>query len=177
VTIPDADRPDIDPAELASALAGPPVPVPTGIHAATARVAWGLGLWLAATEPRLCQVYEELPAEPGDATRLTRAPLRGRGALVTVGIVDPGGIAVLTAMPPDGDELVPDAIGFGPNASTLAADLAALVQAWDRAGQPGTTGLHVDAYPRSGHGPTAPPAGALLIERPGTDFIVYRQVA
>jgi protein-L-isoaspartate(D-aspartate) O-methyltransferase len=66
--------------------------------------------------------------------------------------------------------------GFGPHASALAARLAAHVQAWDQAGQPGPAGLHVDAYPRSSAaepGDVEPVRGGLLIERPSTRFVVY----
>jgi hypothetical protein len=66
--------------------------------------------------------------------------------------------------------------GFGPHGSALAARLAAHVQAWDQAGQPGPAGLHVDAYPRSSAaepGDVEPVRGGLLIERPSTRFVVY----
>ena len=80
----------------------------------------------------------------------------------TAGIVDSGGIAVLTA-----DEMVPApgprpgqlalaVAGFGPHGAELGAALAAHVQAWDAAGQPGAARLHVDAYPRSSADEPAP---------------------
>jgi protein-L-isoaspartate(D-aspartate) O-methyltransferase len=106
----------------------------------------------------------------------------------TAGIVDSSGIAVLTGTPlsSQGTEaggvgstprlLALAVAGFGPHASALAARLAAHVQAWDQAGQPGTAGLHVDAYPRSSAaepGDLGPVRGGLLIERPSTRFVVY----
>jgi protein-L-isoaspartate(D-aspartate) O-methyltransferase len=93
------------------------------------------------------------------------------------------------------------ATGFGPGAAGLAATLAAHVQDWNEAGQPNIDGLHVDAYPKAGHpkaghpkaghagtgGPDGPagaadpaPAfgsGAMVAERPGTWFVVYRSRA
>src|SRR5260370_34616725 len=89
----------------------------------------------------------------------------------TIGILDSGGIAVLTATPVTPvaggtpGQIALGVAGFGPHGSALAADLVAHVQAWDRAGQPGATGLHVDAYPRSS---PAEPASVrtVLIERP-----------
>jgi protein-L-isoaspartate(D-aspartate) O-methyltransferase len=176
VTIPDPGGPDVYPAALAAALSGAPVRFGTGVRAVSARVFWGVGLWLAACEPRSCKVDEYQPAEGGTAG-IADAPLRARAILATVGIMDPGGIALLTAAPSHGpvhEELALDATGFGPSGSALAADLAAHIRAWDQAGQPGTAGLRIDAYPRLGVVPPVPAAGGLLIERRGTRFLVYR---
>ena len=99
----------------------------------------------------------------------------------TAGIVDSGGIAVLTAekLPPApgprSGRLALEVAGFGPRGSALGAELAAHVQAWDAAGQPGAARLHVDAYPRSSADEPDPSAAgdALLIERSATRFVVY----
>jgi hypothetical protein len=82
---------------------------------------------------------------------------------------------VLTADQPDGrsGQLALAVAGFGPHGPDLGAALAAHVQAWDRAGQPGADRLHVDAYPRSSPDEPAPFSDALLIERPATRFVVY----
>jgi protein-L-isoaspartate(D-aspartate) O-methyltransferase len=187
-----ADGKEIDAEAVAGYLGGPPVELETGVSAGSVQVVWGLGLWLAAGDPRSCTVAEERPvggrgrrvSGPG-GSRLARAPVRTRGMRATAGIVDSGGIAVLTATPLSsqgtetgaGARLLALAVaGFGPHASALAAGLAAHVQAWDRAGQPGTAGLHVDAYPRSSGaepGDSGPARGGLLIERPSTRFVVY----
>jgi protein-L-isoaspartate(D-aspartate) O-methyltransferase len=195
VMLPDglmlADGNEIDAEAVAGYLSGPPVELATGVSAGSVQVVWGLGLWLAAGDPRSCTVAEERPRGgrgrrvPGPA-RLARAPVRTRGLLATAGIVDSGGIAVLTAtpLPSEGTGAAPGLLalavaGFGPHASALAAGLAAHVQAWDQAGQPGPAGLHVDAYPRSSAaepgdlGLTGPVRDGLLIERPGTRFVVY----
>src|SRR2546430_15575052 len=58
-------------------------------------VYWGLGLWLAAGEPRSCKVDEYQSPEREEAT-LARLPLRARAILTTVGILGPAGIAMLT---------------------------------------------------------------------------------
>jgi hypothetical protein len=96
--------------------------------------------------------------------------------------VDSGGIAVLTgtAVSSRGSAartapglLTLQVAGFGPHAAELAAGLAAHVQAWDRAGQPGEAGLHVDAYPRSSAAEPGPARAGLLIERTSTRFVVY----
>jgi protein-L-isoaspartate(D-aspartate) O-methyltransferase len=193
-----ADGKEVDAEAVAGYLGGPPVELETGVSAGSVQVVWGLGLWLAAGDPRACTVGEERPmgarhrrvSGPG-ASRLARAPVRTPGMLATAGIVDPGGIAVLTATPSSsrgteaGDAggggstprlLALAVAGFGPHASALAARLAAHVQAWDQAGQPGPAGLHVDAYPRSSAaepGDLEPVRGGLLIERPSTRFVVY----
>jgi protein-L-isoaspartate(D-aspartate) O-methyltransferase len=186
VTLPDgltlADGQEVDGAALAAFLDGPPTEFATGVRASSLQVFWGLGLWLAAGDRRSCGVTEERPSGPGDgaAARLARAPLRGHGVLATAGIVDSGGIAVLTTDQPAVDgrsgQLALQVAGFGPHGPELGTALAAHVQAWDRAGQPGAARLHVDAYPRSS--PDDPAASslasdALLIERPATRFVVY----
>jgi protein-L-isoaspartate(D-aspartate) O-methyltransferase len=189
---------DLDGEALAAVMAGPPVRHQTGISAGPAEVFWELGLWLAIREPRACRVDEEQPADParpegpaghrwaaGAPPRLGPAPVRGKSWHATVGILDSGSIAVLTSAPgppgpgpgsPPDDASGPitlAAVGFGPGASELAAELAAHARAWDRAGRPGVAGLHVDAYPRSGADEPVPSRAALVIERPATRFAVY----
>jgi len=197
VMLPDgltlADGTEVEPEVVAGYLGGPQVELATGVSAGSVQVVWGFGLWLAAGDPRSCTVAEERPAGglsgrgrqvsgPG-ASRLARAPVRTRGLRTTAGIVDSGGIAVLiaTPLPSHGTGAAPGLLalavaGFGPHAPVLAARLAAHVQAWDQAGQPGPAGLHVDAYPRSSAAEPddlGPARGGLLIERPGTRFVVY----
>jgi protein-L-isoaspartate(D-aspartate) O-methyltransferase len=196
VMLPDglmlADGMEIDAEAVAGYLGGPPVELATGVSAGSVQVVWGLGLWLAAGDPRSCTVAEERPvggrarrvSGPG-ASRLARAPVRTRGMRATAGIVDSGGIALLTGTPLSSQETEAGGVGsaprllalavagFGPHASALAARLAAHVQAWDQAGQPGTAGLYVDAYPRSSAAEPGPVRGGLLIERPSTRFVVY----
>jgi protein-L-isoaspartate(D-aspartate) O-methyltransferase len=187
-----ADGMEIDAEAVAGYLGGPPVELATGVSAGSVQVVWGLGLWLAAGDPRSCTVAEERPvggrarrvSGPG-ASRLARAPVRTRGMRATAGIVDSGGIALLTGTPLSSQETEAGGVGsaprllalavagFGPHASALAARLAAHVQAWDQAGQPGTAGLYVDAYPRSSAAEPGPVRGGLLIERPSTRFVVY----
>ena len=182
VALPDgltlADGQEVDGAALAAFLDRPSAEFATGVRASSLQVFWGLGLWLAAGDRRSCGVAEEWPREDGAADRLLRAPLRGRGMVATAGIVDSGGIAVLTTDHPAVEgrsgQFALQVAGFGPHGPELGAALAAHVQAWDRAGQPGAARLHVDAYPRSSPDDPSPPASdALLIERPATRFLVY----
>ena len=184
VMLPDgltlADGHEVDGAALAAFVDGPPAEFATGVRTSSLQVFWGLGLWLATADRRSCGVAEERPVEEGPG-RLARAPLRGGEMVATAGIVDSGGIAVLTAeqLTPavDGQpgQLTLEVAGFGPHGAELGAALAAHVQAWDQAGQPGAARLHVDAYPRSSPDEPAPSAAgdALLIERPATRFMVY----
>ncbi len=162
---------------LAAWLAGPAVTQPTGVRARPAQLFWDLGLWLAADEPGSGRLSEERAsvssADPGPrggppAGLIGTAPMRGPGGQSTLGLADPGGIAIITADRPEppmtcgpaSDGTLPlGTAGFGPRGAALAAELAAHVRAWDRAGQPGLAGLHVDAYPPAGGlgGPRAGP--------------------
>jgi protein-L-isoaspartate(D-aspartate) O-methyltransferase len=177
VTLPDgltlADGQEVDGAALAAFFGGPATEFATGVRTSSLQVFWGLGLWLSASDPRSCAVAEE--RRDGEDGPLARAPLRGGAMLATAGIVDSGGIAVLIADQPGPGELALAVAGFGPHGSQLGAALAAHVQAWDQAGQPAAARLHVDAYPRSSPDEPAPVAGALIIERPATRFVVYHK--
>jgi protein-L-isoaspartate(D-aspartate) O-methyltransferase len=178
--LPDG-TPKVNGEAVAELLAGPATPHPTGVRAGSAQVTWGLGLWLAAREPRSCRLNEERRTGrrgvPGG--RLPGTPLRGPGWHSTLGLLDGDSLAIVTsATAADRSGLLTlAAAGFGPRAADLAADLAAHVQAWGEAGRPGIEGLHVDAYPRASaadlsdrpHGP----GDALIMKRPGTWFAVY----
>jgi protein-L-isoaspartate(D-aspartate) O-methyltransferase len=165
------DGSDVDGAALGALLAGPSVPHPTGVRAGPAQVFWGLGLWLAAHEPRSCRLGEERST----GGWLTGAPMGGPGWRTTLGLLDADGLAILasSAEPERSGLVTMDAMGFGPHAVRLAADLAAHVQAWGDAGQPGIAGLHVDAYPRTSADDPGCIADALIMERPGMRFAVY----
>jgi protein-L-isoaspartate(D-aspartate) O-methyltransferase len=184
VMLPDgltlADGQEVDGAALAAFMDGPPAEFGTGVWTSSTLVFWGLGLWLATRDRRSCGVTEERPVEES-LERLARAPLASAGLAATAGIVDSGGIAVLTADKappapgPRSGRLALEVAGFGPHGAELGAGLAAHVQAWDAAGQPGAARLHVDAYPRSSADEPDPSAAgdALLIERSATRFVVY----
>ena len=167
-----ADGREVDGGALAAFLDGRPAEFTTGVRTSSMQVFWGLGLWLATSDPRSCGVAEERHDQDAPG-RLAQAPLRAGGLLATAGIVDSGGIAVLTADQPEPGQLVLGVAGFGPHGPELGAALAAHVQAWDQAGQPGAARLHVDAYPRSSPDEPAQVRGALQIERPATRFVVY----
>jgi protein-L-isoaspartate(D-aspartate) O-methyltransferase len=176
---------EVDGDTLAAWLAGPSVPHLTGVRAGSAQVFWGLGLWLAAHELRSGRLNEERPAGPRSTSggRLTGAPLRGPGWQSTLGLLDRGGLAILTSAVASARSglLTLGAAGFGPDAARLAAELAAHVEAWSQAGRPGIASLHIDAYPRSrpffsadfSAYETPSPGDALIMERPGTRFAVY----
>jgi protein-L-isoaspartate(D-aspartate) O-methyltransferase len=185
VMLPDgltlADGTEADGAALAAFLDGPATGFTTGVSASSLQL-WGLGLWLGTHDRRSCTAAEERPAD-GAPGQLARAPFRGPAIASTTAIADSGGIALLLLEEPPSAEgrwtgqAALEVAGFGPDGAALGADLAALVQAWDQAGQPDATRLHVDAYPRSSPDlaePGAEPEGALLIERPAMRFAVYQ---
>jgi protein-L-isoaspartate(D-aspartate) O-methyltransferase len=169
--------PDVAGEAVAALLGGSAAHYPTGVRAGSAQVFWGLGLWLAAREPRSCRLNEERPSgrRSGSGARLPGMPWRGPGWHSTLALLDGDGLAILTsATAADRSGLLTlDTAGFGPHAARLAADLAAHVQAWGEAGRPGIAGLHVDAYPRTSADQPRPPGDALIMERPGTRFAVY----
>ena len=183
-----ADGQEVDGATLAAFMDEPPAEFGTGVRTSSVQVFWGLGLWLATRDRRSCGVAEERPAGDGPG-RLARAPLGGAGLAATAGIVDSGGIAVLTAekaplvAPPAAGPrhgpLALEVAGFGPRGSELGTALVSHVRDWDAAGQPGAARLHVDAYPRSAADEPDPSAtsDALLIERSATRFLVYHALA
>jgi len=188
VLLPDgklADGQDLDAEVLASVLAEPPAMQRIDVRAGSDQVFWGLGLWLAARDPRLCRVNEELPAGAGGRRRsarrsvLARAPLRNRSWRTTLGILDSGGIAILTASPVTpasghtAGALELSAAGFGARGPELAADLAAHVRAWREAGQSAAAGLRVDAYPRAPADVPDLTGAELVIDRADTRFVVY----
>jgi protein-L-isoaspartate(D-aspartate) O-methyltransferase len=169
-----------DAGTIAGFLAGPAVQLATGVRTQSAQVFWGFGLWLATGDRRSFGLTEEPPDNPAGyhASPLAYTPLGRHGIHVTMGLLDAGGLAVLTTdrEPAEPGDFGLQVAGFGPQASALATDLAAHVQAWDQAGQRGVAGLRVEAYPRSaaeqpGEVPGAA-LGAVLIERPATRFLV-----
>jgi protein-L-isoaspartate(D-aspartate) O-methyltransferase len=178
--LPDG-TPEVNGQAVAELLAGPPASCPTGVRAGSAQVFWGLGLWLAAREPRSCRLNEERPTGRRGAagSRLTRAPLRGPGWHSTLGLLDGDDLAVVTSVTAAdrSGQLTLAATGFGARAADLAADLASHIQTWGEAGRPGIAGLHVDAYPRARAADPADrprrPGDALIMERPATWFAVY----
>ena len=177
--LPDG-TPEVNAQAVAGLLAGPPTPCPTGVQAAgsgSAQMFWGLGLWLAAREPRSCWLNEERQAGRGGVpgSRLHRGAAAGPGLALHRRTAGRDGLAVVTSTAVDrSGPLTLAAAGFGPRAADLAADLAEHIQAWDEAGRPGIAGLHVDAYPRaSAPGLADRPGDALIMERPGTWFAVY----
>jgi protein-L-isoaspartate(D-aspartate) O-methyltransferase len=163
---------DANIAELAQALAAPGITEPTGVTASAPQVAWGLWLWLSVTDPRSAELTEEVV--PGRIAQLPQAPLRTKRFSTTCGIVSEHGIAVIGSTGKD-SELT--ATGFGENAAELATELATAVRAWEAAGRPGTDGLHIDAYPAHAYPKETalpdPPPG-MILDRPGTRFVVYR---
>jgi protein-L-isoaspartate(D-aspartate) O-methyltransferase len=130
-----------DRTSIVSALLSPPVERLPASGARPADMFGGLGLWLAAHEPRWCLFNETGTGEP----ILPQTPVRIQDQRLTAGVVARDGAALLAADPEHGTV----ALGYGVGGSRLAGDLVEHVQAWDRAGRPGVEGMRVDAYPSS----------------------------
>ena len=203
VMLPDGVLPGgtgVDAGALAGLLSGPSVPHPTQVQAGSAQVVWGLGLWLAAHEPRLCRLNDDMPAGPAAAAAGPAGPrTASRGPPGRPGSRMPR-CAAGTGTPPSGS-WTPVAWPCSPaprpgtapprpirpprptRSRWVPRGSARARRSWPpssrRTCRPGTwpapaiAGLHVDAYPRSG--PDEPPAvpGALIMERPGTRFLIY----
>jgi protein-L-isoaspartate(D-aspartate) O-methyltransferase len=175
LTLADGSEADAD--ALAAFLDAPATGLAAGVSSSSLRL-WGFGLWLGTHDRRSSAISEERPAD-GTPGLLARAPFRWLAVTSTAAIADSGGIAVLLLEQPPAEgrwagQAALEVAGFGPHGAALAADLAALVQAWDQAGQPDATRLHVDAYPRSWPARAEPaPDGPLVVERPATRFAVY----
>ncbi len=199
LTLPDS-RP-VDLAKLAGALeapGGPAAEQATRVLAGPAQLFDGLGLWLALHEPRL-----GLLSDSGDsgATALLRAPTSLHGQHITAGIFDQAGSFAVLARPegyppePDGPGGPPaerrpaerlgrrsqhaappfelSVLGYGPDGTALAADLAALLESWDTAGRPGTRNFGIRAYPGGTSGTVGQGDGESVIARPHTTFVVF----
>jgi protein-L-isoaspartate(D-aspartate) O-methyltransferase len=165
IVVPDGGA--VDRQALLETLDQPPARVPTHITATTRQLFGGLGLWLAAGGPRWCTLSERPSA---GMSRLAAAPLKFKDNLVTAGIFDSDGIAVLATLP--GPEETPDlvALGYGPDGDRLAAELAGHIRAWDAAGRPDSEGLRIDAYPRST--PDSVLAGRLVLDKRHTRMAI-----
>jgi protein-L-isoaspartate(D-aspartate) O-methyltransferase len=175
--LPDG-TPGVDAEAILALLGGPSVSLATEVRAPAVQVFWGLGVWLAAREPRSVRLNEDRPSRR-PAVRagslVAGAPLCSSHWRATIGLLDAGSLAILTAVVPSdrSGRLTLGVKGFGPEAERLAADLAAHVETWGEAGLPGLEGMHIDAYPR----PAALRSSAgdvLIMERPANRFAVYR---
>ncbi|HEY2238882.1 MAG TPA: methyltransferase, FxLD system [Streptosporangiaceae bacterium] len=201
LTLPDSRTVDL--ATLAGNLeapGGPAAEQATRVLAGPAQLFDGLGLWLALHEPRLGVLSDS--GEAGTTT-LLRAPTSLRGQHVTAGVFDQAGSFAVLARPenyppePDGGGVPPrgppadppaerrrrglraippfelSVLGYGPHGAELAANLAALLEAWDAAGRPGTRNFAIRAYPGRTGDEVATGPGESVLTRPHTAFVVY----
>jgi protein-L-isoaspartate(D-aspartate) O-methyltransferase len=193
LTLPDGRPADV--AALARALDAPAAEYTTRVRAGPAQLFDGLGLWLALHEPRMGVLSET--GQP-HAAALARAPARLRAQHVTAGIFGAGSFAVLARPASHQFEAAGPAgrgrrgraagpvfelsvLGYGPDGDALAAQLAALLEAWEAAGRPGTGNFRILAYPGPAGGSPGPEgtaatparaAGEAVIRRPHTTFVV-----
>jgi protein-L-isoaspartate(D-aspartate) O-methyltransferase len=135
LSVPEAR--DLDTDAVREVLTEPPTELATGVSPTMAELFDGLCLWLAIREPRWFTMSERATAT---APVLGSAPLSAPDTVVTAGLLDEVGLALLTTRD---EELVVASRG----SEDIAADLVKQVRAWDSAGRPGTPGLRIDAYP------------------------------
>jgi protein-L-isoaspartate(D-aspartate) O-methyltransferase len=144
----------IEPGPVLAALLGPSEDVPVSV-AVSAREAFdGLRLWLALHEPGYCML-----AAHGDAVTGGPAPLLIRWSAesgASIGLVEGDALCLVTAAGPlsswdEQEEVAPAPLiaRCFPPGRALAARLASQIEAWDRAGRPGTGALSILAYPGS----------------------------
>jgi protein-L-isoaspartate(D-aspartate) O-methyltransferase len=150
-------------AGVRTALTAKPVSYSTGAVGNGAGV-FGLGLWLAVTEPRSCLLSDE---DRGSAA-LERALVQARGFRATFGILDGASIALLRRRTVAEESFELEAHGYGVDADRLAADLAGHIRAWDAAGRPTTKRLRVTAYP----GNTPDLDGGIVIDKVHTRLVI-----
>lgn len=134
--------------DVLAALDGPVAEVPLRVRVDRQAYSYGLGLWVAARDPRSCTLSE------GGRGRLSAPPVEARGFGMTSGLAEEGGLAVLSTHA---------ARGYGPAGARLAAELAEHVRAWEHAGRPRTEDLRIDAYPGQVDVP-----GTILVKRDTT---------
>jgi len=202
LTLPDSRTVDLATlAANLEAPGGPAAERATRVLAGPAQLFDGLGLWLGLHEPRLGMLSDS--GEAGATALLRApTSLHGQQVTAGV-FDQAGSFAVLArpanyppepggaAGPPTDPAAGPPAerrsrrglraaprfelsvLGYGPDGAELAANLAALLEAWDAAGRPGTRNFGVRAYPgRAGDGVTPGP-GESVLTRPHTTFVVY----
>jgi protein-L-isoaspartate(D-aspartate) O-methyltransferase len=141
LSVPEAR--DLDAGAVREVLDESPTELATGVSPSVAEVFDGLSLWLAIREPRWFTMSELAAAT---APVLRDAPLSAPDTVVTAGLLDEAGLALLTLR--DGELIV-----ASHGSEDIAAELVTQVRDWDAAGRPGTPGLRIDAYPdRTGTG-------------------------
>jgi protein-L-isoaspartate(D-aspartate) O-methyltransferase len=135
LSVPEAR--DLDASAVRQVLGESPTELATGVSPSVAEVFDGLSLWLAIREPRWFTMSELATAT---APVLRDAPLSAPDTVVTAGLLDEAGLALLTLR--DGELIV-----ASHGSEDIAAELVKQVRDWDAAGRPGTPGLRIDAYP------------------------------
>jgi len=153
---------------LRSLRRGSTVLVQTGVRATGELLFDAEGLWLAATEPDACWLTASAAAM---ADRLVDLPLglwggaAGGMALVrhdslAVAVRHGGGVVGIH----DAEEFSLDVRAWGAGAGEIAQRLLSSILAWDSAGRPGTSRLHVAVYRRDA--PDSALAGSHVVDKP-----------
>lgn len=151
-----------------------PADWPTGVLVTQSDFWRGLGLWLALHEPDMAglRISKETPNEP--PFPLLHLFADDAAAVNTVLLSSQDGVAALLraptrASPPTGQATAEPfelwVRQFGAD-ERPARRLAALVQAWERAGRPAVDRLQLAAYPKSAGAP--PQRNTFWVEKPNT---------
>jgi protein-L-isoaspartate(D-aspartate) O-methyltransferase len=164
MTIATDDQAAVNPAAIAGLLQSPSGDTPTGVSISGGRDVWsGLGLWLALHDPQFCALTAERPSAV--------IPTVASQFHWTVGLTELDSLALLAFADEDAAAndraLVVRWYGAG---RRLADRLAEHVIAWDRAGRPDDSGLHLNAFPI--HRPSPAPPGATILAKRWHRFVI-----
>ncbi len=152
-------------------LTGPARDRATGVVTKADDVWGGLSLWLATREPALCNLSAEGELASSGVVPYLFGWKGQRTWWATSGVLDESGLAVL--MQPHGQPPASDTPGdaafelfvrsFG-SSDAAAQRLVDQVVAWDTAGRPATSRLHIRAYPHDSEY-TSSPAEVVIPKR------------
>jgi protein-L-isoaspartate(D-aspartate) O-methyltransferase len=158
-------------------LASPARDRSTGVVAKPGEVWGGLSLWLATREPALCNLSAEGELANSGIVPYLFGWKGQRMWRATKGVLGEASLALL--MQPNGQPPAPGTPrdsafelfvrSFGPS-DAPAQRLIDQVAAWDAAGRPATSGLHIRAYPHDRE--YAPSPGELVIPKRWTRLVL-----
>jgi protein-L-isoaspartate(D-aspartate) O-methyltransferase len=155
-----AEQYAVDEDALSAALAQPGADVPSGVRATLDEIWDGLSLWLALHEPAMAWVSSI-------GTAADRALVFGvyyarpnPVSLGTTALVSTDSLATLVRLD-DEQPFELGALPLGPGGHLLAQRLVEHIHDWDTRGRPGTTGLHVSAYPHDSDPALSEPSGII----------------
>jgi protein-L-isoaspartate(D-aspartate) O-methyltransferase len=162
----------VDAGTVYDLLTGPYGDIETSIQVTQDDLWGGVGLWLALRAPTMCGLMAR-----GEAASRGIIPAtvgRSPSYIATMGLLEDAGLCLL-AQSPDGSsaaERAPFTLAIRSYGSDNgpAEHLLELLQEWDRAGRPSSTGLRIRAYPRDAILPID--GGSASIDKPYTKLVL-----